>query len=414
MAEVSLARIPDVELMQQEAKAALTSLKTSIDTKEKIETALHDIQEKADFELTPALAKEVDETINDLGGLKIKKGGIIRIDGTESFGVNIRPADWRASRVAGLESMLEDVYRDIKRWANQLQENFDRRWIELTTSLETLESRTINIQNALDVSTNIRLGCDKVEYNHVLVKTLTKPGVALQQDLVKFLTKEIDFISTITKLYEIEMTRMKNGIVKFFGTPKANNLTDVGLSMPKILDVRVKNLKDNADGRYLDMSSKPMLGGRVVVGRVLNPSWIKENYKGPDDNEMYMEALGYCGFHVDKGESKETTSGKLDVLSLTQLFSMLEIAKELIQFIKTMNNEYNKLDMDKFLVKDNLETLKRSPETPELKAAFYQYIVSNYQYNVNSFRSELSAYLTVLTSHILTAITLNLECYDAE
>lgn len=411
MAEVSLAKVPSVPELQAEARKALTDIRTAVEVKEQVEKSLEFIDSKADHEITPQDAEEVDKVINDFGGLKIRPGGILQVTGNESFGLDITPAEWRASRRAGLESILDETYRDIKRWANNLQDTFSRRWTELTTSLQILENRIENLEAAMDSADMLRTGSEKVHYNPILVKTLSKPSAKFDNNFPDEIPKELKYFSTIMKLYEMEITRFKATIFKFFGTAKLDDCRLVKLEMLKILTDRVKE-QPQAD-IYQYQQSKPLLGDRVIVAKTLSPKWIKENWKTVADNEAYIVALAESGFSVS-AESKNTESPvTLDTLSLTQMFGLLSTAKELVAYIKEMNNIYNKLDMDKVMVKDVLDTLKKETSDGGMKVALYQYIVSDYQYEVNSFRTEVSAYLTVLTSHILTAVNLNLECYDA-
>ncbi|WNV45840.1 hypothetical protein [Aeromonas phage AerS_266] len=411
MAEVSLAKVPNVGELQTEAKKALNDLRTSVEVKEKVTQALDFINSKADYEITPDKAAEVDRVINDFGGLKLRPGGVLQITGNEAFGLNITPKEWRASRVAGLESILDDTFRDIKRWANQLQDTFSRRWTELTTSLDILQKRIENLTDALDSADVLRDGCEKVNYNPILVKTLSKPNGTFNGNFPTEVEKELKYLSTIIKLYEMEMTRFKSSIFKHFGTVQGDDCRVVKLDLVKLLTEKVKDPEQ--DPRFLMQQSKSLLGDRNVVGKVLNPKWIKEAWKSPADNETYITALAECGYHLTS-ESKNTESATaIETLTLSQMFSLLTIAKELVTYIKELNNLYNKLDLDKVSVKDVLDTLKKDNAADPMKVALYQYITSDYQHQVNVFRTEVSAYLTVLTSHILTAVNLNLECYDA-
>lgn len=411
MAEVSLAKVPDVGALQTEAKKALTDLRTSVEVKERVTQALDFINSKADYEITPDKAAEVDRVINDFGGLKIRPGGVLQITGNEAFGLNITPSEWRASRVSGLESILDETFRDIKRWANQLQDTFSRRWTELTTSLEILQKRIENLTDALDSADVLRDGCEKVTYNPILVKTLSKPTSNFNDNFPAEIEKELKYLSTIVKLYEMEMTRFKASIFKHFGTTQGDDCRVVKLDLVKLLTDKAK--VTDPDPKFLYQQSKPLLGDRAIVGQVLNPKWIKEIWQSPADNETYITALAECGYYFT-AETKNTESAvTIDTLTLSQMFSLLTIAKELVNYIKELNNLYNKLDLDKASVKDVLDTLKRDSTTDPMKVALYQYITSDYQHQVNVFRTEVSAYLTVLTSHVLTAVNLNLECYDA-
>lgn len=283
MAEVSLARVPDVAELQNEAKKALNDLRTSVEVKEKVTQALDFINSKADYEISPENALEVDRVINDFGGLKIRPGGVLQITGNEAFGLNITPSEWRASRVSGLESILDETFRDIKRWANQLQDTFSRRWTELTTSLEILQKRIENLTDALDSADTLRDGCEKVTYNPILVKTLSKPTSNFNANYPAEIEKELKYLSTIIKLYEMEMTRFKASIFKHFGTNQGDDCRVVKLDLVKLLTDKVT--MGQQDPRFLYQQSKPLLGDRAIVGQVLNPKWIKETWKSPADNE---------------------------------------------------------------------------------------------------------------------------------
>ena len=86
MAEISLAKVPDVTELQKEASKLVEDIRTDIVVKDRVEKALTVINEKADYEITSQLVQETDDMINEFGGLKVKAGGKISVDGMESFG----------------------------------------------------------------------------------------------------------------------------------------------------------------------------------------------------------------------------------------------------------------------------------------------------------------------------------------
>lgn len=416
MAEISLAKVPNVPELQKEATEALTNFRTALDVKDKVEKALEFIDQKADYELTPNNTAEVDKVITQLGGLSIKRAGVITVSGMEAFGIEISPRQWKSDRKLTLQAMMEETLRDIKRWANSLQDSFQRRWTALTSTIEILDTRLQQAKDLMDTVGVRRAGCDEVEYPGNLIRTLISGKEQFNKDFVTNLIRGINYYSSVMKFYEFEEVRYRNTIVKYFGSPKDDNILAVNRQSPKTLDQRVK-LVGEADDRFVTMSSKPFPGDYQLFSRTLNPQWIKREYKGPQDNAMYVEALIHCGFDFEQApdhEPRKFQTTSIETLSLGQMFELLNAAEEVINHIRRINMEYNSLDFDKWTVKDNMDTLKRDPNTPEEKVSAFQAIATDYQYGINSVRSAASAYLTILASHMLTAVTLNLGCYDAE
>lgn len=414
MAEINLAKVPNVQELQKEAADIIKNFRTSTQVKEKVASALDFIDKKADYELNEDNTTTVDTIIKEFGGLSIKKAGIIRIDGTEAFGINITPRDWKETRKLGLQAIMEETMRDIKRWANALQDNFQRRWTELNNSLDILDERLIQVDQLMDTVGLMREGCEQVEYPAKLWNSFVVPKEKLEDDFVAKLMKHINYLSTVMKFYEMEEIRYRNTLVKYFGSPKDNNLSVIGRQIPKVLDVRVRDDRDT-ENEFITMKSRPFAGDFALYGRALNPAWVKKNYLGEDSNALLLEGMLECGFEFEKdGKDIAKTSSTIQTLSLTQMFQLVNAVKEVIASIKRLNTEYNSLDFDKWTVKDNLDALKRDSETAETKVVEFQSLATDYQYGINTVRSEISSYLTVLASHMLTAVTLNLGCYDAE
>lgn len=414
MAEINLAKVPNIDELQKEAKEIVKNFRTSATVKDKVEKALDFIDSKADYELNEENTAEVDNVIREFGGLSIKRAGIIRIDGSEAFGINLSPKEWRETRKLGLKALMEETLRDVKRWANALQDNFQRRWTELNSSLSALDERVVQVEGLLDTIGHLREGCDKVDYPSKLWTSLSTQTDRFDENFVPKLIKNFAYLGTVLKFYEMEEIRYRNSLVKYFGNPTANNLNALVRLPPKVLDVRVRDPRDT-EGEFVTMKSKPFAGDYALFNRTLNPAWIKTNYKGPEDNSTLLEAMLECGFEFERDRldyPKNTMN--INVLSLNQMFQLVNAAKEVIAAIRRMNDEYNSLDFDKWTVKDNMDTLKRDSNTAEGKVTAFQALATDYQYGINNVRSELALYLSVLASHTLTAVTLNLGCYDAE
>ena len=411
MAEISLAKVPDVTELQKEASKLVEDIRTDIAVKDRVEKALTVINEKADYEITPQLVQEPDDMINEFGGLKVKAGGKISVDGMESFGLTVTPKEWRASRVAGLESFLADTYRNIKRLANQLTDTFERRYTELTTSLEVLDTRIENVTSMLDSVTQQRDGKKQVELNGLLVRALTKGTEPLPSDLAKHIVKEVNYFSSVMKLCEMELSRYRGSIIRYFGNNKLKELNNITFNAPKILNFNGK-IDPKEENVFIRSESAPMLEGRVVSCKFVAPKWLKDHYKGESENDMYSELLAETGFELRAVNRKDSGSVNVNTMTLSQMFTILKVVQELVGYIRTLNNEYNSLDLNPEEIKDNLVSLKR--EDDEGKVRQYALLTTDYDYKLNLFRADVSNYLTVLSSHLLTLLTVHLECYDVQ
>ena len=411
MAEISLAKVPDVTELQKEASKLVEDIRTDIAVKDRVEKALTVINEKADYEITPQLVQETDDMINEFGGLKVKAGGKISVDGMESFGLTVTPKEWRASRVAGLESFLADTYRNIKRLANQLTDTFERRYTELTTSLEVLDTRIENVTSMLDSVTQQRDGKKQVELNGLLVRALTKGTEPLPSDLAKHIVKEVNYFSSVMKLCEMELSRYRGNIIRYFGNNKLKELNNITFNAPKILNFNGK-IDPKEENVFIRSESAPMLEGRVVSCKFVAPKWLKDHYKGESENDMYSELLAETGFELRAVNRKDSGSVNVNTMTLSQMFTILKVVQELVGYIRTLNNEYNSLDLNPEEIKDNLVSLKR--EDDEGKVRQYALLTTDYDYKLNLFRADVSNYLTVLSSHLLTLLTVHLECYDVQ
>ena len=411
MAEISLAKVPDVTELQKEASKLVEDIRTDIVVKDRVEKALTVINEKADYEITPQLVQETDDMINEFGGLKVKAGGKISVDGMESFGLTVTPKEWRSTRVAGLESFLADTYRNIKRLANQLTDTFERRYTELTTSLEVLDTRIENVTSMLDSVTQQRDGKKQVELNGLLVRALTKGTEPLPSDLAKHIVKEVNYFSSVMKLCEMELSRYRGNIIRYFGNNKLKELNNITFNAPKILNFNGK-IDPKEENVFIRSESAPMLEGRVVSCKFVAPKWLKDHYKGESENDMYSELLAETGFELRAVSRKDSGSVNVNTMTLSQMFTILKVVQELVEYIRTLNNEYNSLDLNPEEIKDNLVSLKR--EDDEGKVRQYALLTTDYDYKLNLFRADISNYLTVLSSHLLTLLTVHLECYDVQ
>lgn len=410
MAEISLAKVADVDKMQQEAKEVLTDFRTNLRVKEEVQQALTSLESKADYQITVDHAKKVDNLITANSDLMVTTDGTV-ISGNESFGVNITPKEWRAIRANALREMLGETYKNIKRWANQLADNFHRSWVELMTSTEVLEGRLEVLDASLGVVGRKREGCTKVELNELIARSISKNGRVMTTDVAKGLQSELNYIASCIKLWEMEQTRFKNITIRFFGNDRNEDITMIDRQLPKAFVVKGK--VDDDKNMLIARQSQPTLDGFSFRGVSLDLKWVKDNIKVPEDNTLYADALSQTGFSLIKTEENRVGKVTVDILPLSEIFTIRDMVSTIIDRLKALNFENDPVNFNPDDVKDVLNTL-RSGNAGQDRAYQYGLITADYQFDVNAFKTQVSNMLTVLASHLLTMLNLHLECYDVE
>lgn len=412
MAEISLAKVRDVGKMEQEARQLLSDFRVSIKVKDEVATALDTIEKASDYQINPTMVEDVDGIINGRADLIVKDGSV-SVSGTEAFGLTMLPAEWRITRMAALKRLVSESYKNIKRWANQLSDNFNRRWLELTTSVEVLESRLESVEATLDVVGSIVEGKEKVELNEILARSISKNGKVLTGDLSKALTVEIKYILFCMKMWEMEQIRFKNSIIRYFGNDRNQDLTMIERTLPKMFDQRGKLDDPSQAGMLFARDSRPMLDGHYIQGIALEPKWIKDNVKGPEDNTLYADTLSLTGYELRQDEALKVSKVTVPTMQMSQLYEMRDLVKEIINKLKEMNLESDPVNFNPDDVKDVLGTL-RAGDGDEARAYQYGLLTSDYQFNVNALKTQVSSMLIVLASHYITMMNHHLECYDVE
>lgn len=412
MAEISLAKVRDVGKMEQEARQLLSDFRVSIKVKDEVANALDTIEKASDYQINPTMVEDVDGVINGRADLIVKDGSV-SVSGTEAFGLTMLPAEWRITRMAALKRLVSESYKNIKRWANQLSDNFNRRWLELTTSVEVLESRLESVEATLDVVGSIVEGKEKVELNEILARSISKNGKVLTGDLSKALTVEIKYILFCMKMWEMEQIRFKNSIIRYFGNDRNQDLTMIERTLPKMFDQRGKLDDPSQAGMLFARDSRPMLDGHYIQGIALEPKWIKDNVKGPEDNTLYADTLSLTGYELRQDEALKVSKVTVPTMQMSQLYEMRDLVKEIINKLKEMNLESDPVNFNPDDVKDVLGTL-RAGDGDEARAYQYGLLTSDYQFNVNALKTQVSSMLIVLASHYITMMNHHLECYDVE
>lgn len=412
MAEISLAKVQDVAKLEEEAKGILSNYRTSVRVKDEVSSALASIEAAPDYKLTPAVVEKVDATINHNAQLVVKDGGVaLQVHGTEAFGISVTPAEWRKLRTAALRELLSDSYKDIKRWANALSDNFQRRWIELMTSTEVLESRLESLDGTIDVVGSIKPGAKKVMIPEALARAISKSGKVFTKDIGKNVQGEINYMFGCLKVWEMEQIKLKNSIIRYFGNARNTDITEINREVPKMFDVKAPSPGENLVARR----TREMLDGYAFEGVELDPKWVSKYKKEiPDGSRTaYAEMLSQTGYSVLLGKENKATKTEVDVMTLSEIYVLRDMVEKIINRLKTMNEEFDPVNFNPDDVKDVLATLKET-NTSEDRAYQYGIITADYQFDVNAFKTGVSNMLTVTASHLISLINLHLESYDVE
>lgn len=410
-AAVNPASVQSVPKLTEEARDAIDNFRINLKVREELQAALSKVEDNEDFEITPDMASSVDTLVSQNPNLRVSNGSTT-VAGNEAFGINITPKEWRSTRAMVLREMLGETYKNIKRWANQLVENFHRSWVELTTSTEVLETRLEALDALLDVIGQVREGCTEVELNELITRSLSKGGRFLNGDTAKQLQGEVNYIFSCLRVWEMEQTRYKNSVIRYFGNEKNTDILDIERQIPKLFNQRSK-LVDDEGGMLVARQTFPMLDGVMFQGISLDQRWVKDNIIVPTDNTLYADSLSMTGYHVIKDGSERSGKVSMKILSLTQIYVIRDIIQSIIDKLKDMNVETDAVNFNPDDVKDVLATL-RNGNSGQDRAYQYGLITADYQYDVNSFKTQVSNQLVVLASHLVTMLNLHVECYDVE
>lgn len=411
MAKISLAKVADVEKLQADAQELISDYRTSVKVKEEVQDALASIESAPDYKVTPGMVKEVDNLINAQGQL-IVHGNKVSVAGTEAFGLTMLPSEWRATRSVALKELLSESYKNIKRWANQLSENFQRRWVELMTSTEVLENRLESLDGTLNVIGSVRPGAGKVELNELISKTISKNGKVFTKDIGRNLQSEINYILSCIKVWEMEQIKFKNSIIRYFGNPRNTDITEINREVPKLFDQ--KGNIDTNEGMLLGKTTKPMLDGYFFEGVQLDPKWVQNFKRNDADNQtLYADSLALTGYAVIANKETRVTKTQVELMELSEIYVARDLIETIISKLKDMNTESDPVNFNPDDIKDVLATLKAT-DGGDARAYQYGVVTADYQFDVNSFKTGVSNMLTVLSSHLITLVNIHLESYDVE
>lgn len=410
MAEISLAKVPDVNNMVKEANEVMDDFRVNVAIRDEVQAALDTVEQRSDYQLTIPVVTEVDQVINKHSNIVLKNDTPM-VSGTEAFGLSLLPSEWRILRTGALKEILAESYKNIKRWANTLSENFERIWTELNTSIEVLETRLEATVATLDVVTTKVDGINEVEINELVARSISKNGKLPGGDIAAVLKGEVNYILLCLRAWSSEQIKYKGDIIRYFGNERNVELDEVVRVLPKVFDQRAE-----VDPKYRTMltarATRPMIGDKVFEGVALDPKWVRDNIKSVADNTTYADALSFTGYHVeDYKASAKAGKATMSIMTMSQMYALCDLVENILGELRKMNSESDPTNFNPDDVKDVLGTLKAT-NTSDQRAYQYGLMTADYQYNVNNFKTQSTTMLTVLASHLITLINAHLANYN--
>lgn len=413
MAELSITKVQDVESLMTEASELMTDISVASETRQKVEAAIETIKNTSDHEFTPAFVRDIDNLINTRGGVVVDKDGDVKpiVTGTESFGFTLTPKEFRATRVAGLENLAEDLFRNIKRWANQLEESFRRRAIEFKASVETLEERIHEATLRIDYLDKISEGRDMFTIPAKVVETFSKGNEFIKRELDKGIEKEFNYLFAQLAFWTKEQQRYRNSISRHFGSYEGKILAKEVYRLPLFKTSRKANEVYGDIETGMQYQATDILLGNYRIEEKLISQQGRAAFYDPSKASAYADLLGECGFTMVKTQKANATDVTSKTLSVSQLYALRDLVNRIIALTKAFYAEDPETDMDPDDVKSFMVWLKKECDDKDI---IYQYgtLSADYQFEVSKFKTSVIGYLTIMASHLITLMNISMECYD--
>lgn len=404
MATISLAKVVDINKVIEEAKVALQNKSLNEDYHKRVKSVLEQIEDKEDYELTPDFIEEIDSEINDIGNVVVGSDGEIKtkVEGTENFGFSLKPKDWRADRVASCESLLDDIYGNIKKWVNTLGDKLNEIFSNNQYAIDSLKERLEEASKHLSVVADKPITNEFVIVSKDINRRLwtDKGSIITNVDFINKLDDEIKFILMIIKVWGLDCTERKNKILKFFGN-KGKDISLLQWKHPKIFNKYYIDPDEGSNYQYWYPNRRLMGIGTINF----------REYKGPSstlEESLPISALGYEVYdEYNLKEVKELGVKAWDTNTLDDLYAVI---KTVIDVLEVLNNEDNDFNFDKKDLKDVMNTVNQTND--ELLIKSFLSFTSDFQSSVLSNQSKFVKNLSILASHLITLMFMHMECRE--
>lgn len=410
MASLNEAKVANLDEVVKEAKTAIDSHLIDSEQYDAIQSALNRINEKEDYEITPDFVAEVDGVINEASDIIVNRNGgtTLSVSGTENFGLTLTPKEWRKSRVAGCESILEELGKSIKRWSNQLSEKLSEIFTGNRYTIESLEARLVEMDKKLTFIESIKEPGKLITIPSGINKTFRKDNgyLTTQTNFAKILGSEVNFAGICIKSWAEESVRYKNNIIRYFGNKGRESLSILDRSRPKLFSKKFY-MDDLNTKLFYWTTPQRLLGDANIAFAQLD----KAQYETLKEMIQSTSQVGYDFVSVAEVHTHDKVPDlNIAPFSIDSLEAIKGQVKTIVSIMRLINQKDNDFDADSRDIKDVLSTLKDSEHDALLEG--FSEIVSRYQENTIYIQSSFIRYLGQLASHLITFMFINMEAYD--
>lgn len=408
MAAVNAAKVVNLEESVKEANRLLDSHLADSAHTAVIQDALSKIKDIEDYQVQPELVVEVDEVINNVGNILVSRGDQgISVSGTESFGITLTPKEWRRTRIQGCESILEELGKTLKVYANKLSETLSEIFTSNRYTIDGLSERLEEANKKLTFIETPRPDIEFVSIPEAVSKVLSinSNTIVTQPTVEKMISSEVNYFGMIMKSWVQETVLYKNKLIRFFGNKGRGDYMDLYRLHPKFVSKKCYIDEDNSN-EVTWIIPNGFLGGGAL--------FFTENARKPESlSELPTNQLA-VGYRIVKPSDvkypRPIPELNVKPLSITQLESLNKTAALCITLMKELNRPSNDFDSDGKDIKDLLNTLKGAGDEQLMDA--FGGMITHYQQNVVTTQANFIRYLGELVNAIITFMFIHMEGYD--
>lgn len=190
----------------------LTSFGTVLAAKERLE-AMHD------HELTAEDATAIDHQLGELNVVTVEEGDIVynehRVMGAENLGIDLRPRDFRLTRIAACEGFLNSALETVKVFSKRLVQNFHDAYTLAVEDTESLITRFKMIERANKDLGEFKDGLERFNLSSRLFNLL-KVSSEVKEDWTTQIMNLHKTTSALTSNYYDYSDRELTAIMAFF------------------------------------------------------------------------------------------------------------------------------------------------------------------------------------------------------
>lgn len=408
MASVNLASVANVDKVINDAQTALKNYHLSVNNKKLLTTTLEKIKATPIYDLDPETVEEIDEILDEVSTVTVDANGnatLVTLTGNEHFGFTLTPSQWKRERIAGCESLIDDLTKNLKRWANQLTSKINELWISNRYTVEALKKQVIDLDQLF---TAVNRNAEKLPLINIpqtinKVLSVNNRTIITHAYVDEVLSAEVNFIFNVIKVWNNETVGFKNRFIKYFGNKAKNPVNELKRPRPPFFSKKLYVDEMNMSYVYFT-PPKAFIGGGAIT--------FCEYTKPFEDIAEAAGRLEGSGYHLNQAldtDKSQIASHNITPLAFSKLEDIYNVVSKIISIIEGLNDKNGLFNISDRDVKDVLNTVRSLNDEVILDA--YAAISTQYQLGVTATQTGFIKYLHTLCDKLIAFITINLEAY---